>query len=85
MTAEVDETGAGLTVRTLAVTAEAEPSEKIRTSLGLAEGDKVTVRERLHLRERKPVLFATSYLPASIAVGTPIADRRSGRAARTRA
>ncbi|MFI2490162.1 GntR family transcriptional regulator [Promicromonospora kroppenstedtii] len=78
VTAEIDETGAGLVVRTLAVTAEAEPSEKIRTALGLAEGDKVTVRERLHLRERKPVLFATSYLPASIAAGTPIADQEVG-------
>jgi GntR family transcriptional regulator len=78
VTAEIDETGAGLVVRTLAVTAEAEPSEKIRTALGLAEGDKVTVRERLHLRERKPVLFATSYLPAAIAAGTPIADQEVG-------
>lgn len=78
VTAEIDETGAGLTVRTLAVTAEADPSEKVRATLGLAEGDKVTVRERLHLRERKPVLFATSYLPASIAAGTPIADQEVG-------
>ena len=78
VTAEIDETGAGLTVRTLAVTAEADPSEKVRMALSLAEGDKVTVRERLHLRERKPVLFATSYLPASIAVGTPIADQEVG-------
>ena len=79
VTAETDETGAGLTVRTLAVTAEAEPPEKVRTTLGLAEGAKVTVRERLHLRERKPVLFATSYLPSSIAAGTPIADQEVGR------
>ncbi|MFI6424780.1 GntR family transcriptional regulator [Promicromonospora sp. NPDC050880] len=78
VTAETDETGAGLVVRTLAVTAEAEPPEKVRTTLGLAEGDKVTVRERLHLRERKPVLFATSYLPASIAAGTPIAAQEAG-------
>lgn len=78
VTAEIDETGAGLTVRTLAVTAEAEPPEKVRTVLGLAEGGKVTVRERLHLRERKPVLFATSYLPAEIAAGTPIADQDVG-------
>ncbi|GGM36055.1 GntR family transcriptional regulator [Promicromonospora citrea] len=79
VTAEIDETGAGLTVRTLAVTAEADAPEKVRTALGLAEGDKVTVRERLHLRERKPVLFATSYLPASIAAGTPIAERDVGQ------
>jgi GntR family transcriptional regulator len=78
VTAEIDETGAGLTVRTLAVTAEADAPEKVRTALGLAEGDKVTVRERLHLRERKPVLFATSYLPASIAAGTPIAEQQVG-------
>src|SRR5690606_15818960 len=78
VTAEIDETGAGLTVRTLAVTAEADAPEKVRTALGLADGDKVTVRERLHLRERKPVLFATSYLPASIAAGTPIAEREVG-------
>ncbi|MFI9484759.1 GntR family transcriptional regulator [Promicromonospora sp. NPDC052451] len=78
VTAETDETGAGLVVRTLAVTAEAEPPEKVRATLGLAEGDKVTVRERLHLRERKPVLFATSYLPASIAAGTPIAAQEVG-------
>ena len=78
VTAEIDETGAGLTVRTLAVTAEADAPEKVRTTLGLAEGDKVTVRERLHLRERKPVLFATSYLPASIAARTPIAAQEVG-------
>ena len=78
VTAEIDETGAGLTVRTLAVTAEADPPEKVRTALGLAEGAKVTVRERLHLRERKPVLFATSYLPAAVAAGTPIAEQEVG-------
>jgi GntR family transcriptional regulator len=78
VTAEADATGAGLTVRTLAVTAEADPPEKVRATLGLAEGAKVTVRERLHLRERKPVLFATSYLPASIAAGTPIAEQEVG-------
>lgn len=78
VTAEIDETGAGLTVRTLAVTAEADAPEKVRAALGLAKGDKVTVRERLHLRERKPVLFATSYLPAAIAAGTPIAAQDVG-------
>lgn len=78
VTAEVDETGAGLAVRTLAVTAETDPPEKVRTALGLAEGDKVTVRERLHLRERKPVLFATSYLPALLVAGTPIARQDVG-------
>ncbi|MEU4363386.1 GntR family transcriptional regulator [Promicromonospora sp. NPDC023987] len=78
VTAETDETSAGLTVRTLAVTAEADPPEKVRATLGLAEDAKVTVRERLHLRERKPVLFATSYLPAEIAAGTPIADQEVG-------
>ncbi|MCP2265040.1 GntR family transcriptional regulator [Promicromonospora thailandica] len=78
VTAEIDETGAGLTVRTLGVTAEAEPSEKVRTALGLSDGASVTVRERLHLRERKPVLFATSYVPSAIAAGTPIADEEVG-------
>ncbi|WP_206074465.1 GntR family transcriptional regulator [Antribacter gilvus] len=60
------------------VTPEADPTPEVRELLGLADGEKVAVREFRHVRDRKPVLLATSSVPVTIAAGTPIVDPESG-------
>lgn len=46
--------------------------------LGLADGERVIVRDRRYLLDGKPVLLARSYLPASLARGTQIAQPDTG-------
>lgn len=70
--------GADLRVETRTVTREVEPPETVRTGLGLGDGETVTVRERRHVRGRKPLLLATSYVPTSIAAGTAIDEEDAG-------
>ncbi|MCF4123573.1 GntR family transcriptional regulator [Antribacter sp. KLBMP9083] len=70
--------GAGLTVQTMTVASDVAPDDAVRAALRLADGETVTVRERRHLRGRKPLLLATSYVPTSIAAGTPIAEEDAG-------
>lgn len=50
----------------------------VADALGLAAGDPVVVRDRRYLVEGEPVMLATSYLPARIAAGTPIAEADTG-------
>lgn len=46
--------------------------------LGITTGERVVERERRYLLDGRPVLLATSWLPASIAAGTPIARKDTG-------
>ncbi|RPF19607.1 GntR family transcriptional regulator [Myceligenerans xiligouense] len=78
ITPVMDETDAGLTVRTLAVTPAEDPTEEARKALGLQPGVQVTTRERLHVKGRKPMLHGVSYVPTSIAADTPIAEDEIG-------
>lgn len=56
----------------------AAPSDDIRDRLRLDEGDEVVIRSRRYLADGQPVETAVSYLPASLAVGTPIAEADTG-------
>ncbi|MFI6705358.1 GntR family transcriptional regulator [Nonomuraea sp. NPDC050478] len=57
---------------------EAEPPAHVAERLGLGKRDKVLVRSRRYLINGHPVETAVSYLPASIARGTRIADPNTG-------
>ncbi|QYC45785.1 HTH-type transcriptional repressor YvoA [Nonomuraea coxensis DSM 45129] len=57
---------------------ETEPPADVAQRLGLGERDKVLVRSRRYLINGHPVETATSYLPASIASGTRIAEPDTG-------
>ncbi|GAA0529085.1 hypothetical protein GCM10010172_07150 [Paractinoplanes ferrugineus] len=55
------------------------PTQEVSKALGLAEGDQVVVRRRLILADDQPVEIAESYYPASVAVGTPLAEHKKIR------
>lgn len=57
---------------------ETEPPADVAQRLGLGKGDKVLVRSRRYLINGHPVETAVSYLPASIARGTRIAEPDTG-------
>ncbi|MFI6516983.1 GntR family transcriptional regulator [Spirillospora sp. NPDC050679] len=57
---------------------EAPASAEIAARLGLQEGEAVVVRARRYLLNGHPVETATSFLPASIARGTQIAEPNTG-------
>jgi GntR family transcriptional regulator len=46
--------------------------------LGLADGERVIVRDRRYLLDGKPVLLARSYLPASLVSGSQITQPDTG-------
>lgn len=75
--AEVEGAGAKPTVDRIKVTEE-RPSRDIVRRMGLPAKERVVVRRRRYLVDGHPVEFATSYLPASIARGTPITDENPG-------
>ena len=52
--------------------------ERVRTLLALGDGEQVVMRSRRMAMDGKPVLLSRSWLPASIAAGTPIAERETG-------
>jgi GntR family transcriptional regulator len=52
-----------------------EPPDPVRVALKLQPGEQVVVRSRLMLLDDRPVEIATSYYPAAIAAGTPLAER----------
>lgn len=54
------------------------PSPEIRSRLKLSARDRVVVRDRRYLADGRPVETAVSYIPASIARGTKIAEPDSG-------
>jgi GntR family transcriptional regulator len=51
-----------------------EPPDSVRAALRLQPREKVVVRSRLMLLDGRPVEIATSYYPAAIAAGTPLAE-----------
>jgi GntR family transcriptional regulator len=51
-----------------------QPTPEVRDALRLASGEQVVSRRRLILADDQPVEVATSYYPAEIAAGTPLAD-----------
>ncbi len=75
--AEVEGAGAKPTVDRIKVTAE-RPSRDIVRRMGLPANERVVVRRRRYLVDGHPVEFATSYLPAAIAKGTPITEPNPG-------
>lgn len=73
-----DETdGRDLTVDRIQVDEEQAPS-RAALLLDLANDERVIIRSRRYLLGGKPVLSARSYLPASLASGTPIAQPDTG-------
>lgn len=52
-----------------------EPPDSVRAALKLQPGEQVVVRSRLMLLDDRPVEIASSYYPATIAAGTPLAER----------
>jgi GntR family transcriptional regulator len=75
--AEVEGAGARPTVDEITVAEEA-PTDDASALLGLDVGERVIVRRRRYLIDGHPVEFATSYIPASIARGTTIAEPDTG-------
>jgi len=57
---------------------EDDPPPRAAVLLGLADGERVIVRDRRYLLDGKPVLLARSYLPASLVRGTQIAQPDTG-------
>ncbi|MGP4109790.1 GntR family transcriptional regulator [Streptomyces sp. 4N509B] len=68
------DTAPGRTSQRLIEVTELKPPTEVAESLGLDESERVVVRRRLILLDDRPVELATSYYPASIAAGTPLAD-----------
>ncbi|KIF74363.1 GntR family transcriptional regulator [Streptomyces sp. 150FB] len=66
-----------LVVDQLAVSEEPAP-ERVARVLGIALGAAVCVRRRRYVLEGKPVLLATSYLPASLVAGSLITQDDTG-------
>ncbi|MFF3749519.1 GntR family transcriptional regulator [Streptomyces sp. NPDC002018] len=66
-----------LVVDQMRVTEEAAP-ERIATVLGIESGEATWVRSRRFVLDGKPILLATSYLPASLVAGSPITQEDTG-------
>ncbi|MFD3412966.1 GntR family transcriptional regulator [Streptomyces cyaneofuscatus] len=57
---------------------EGAAAENVARVLGLGEGESACIRSRRFVLDGKPVLLATSYLPASLVAGSAIAQRDTG-------
>ncbi|MFE1204124.1 GntR family transcriptional regulator [Streptomyces sp. NPDC058762] len=66
-----------LEVDQVTVSEEAAP-ESVAAVLDLAEGEPVCVRRRRFVLDGKPVLLATSYLPAALVAGSAITQEDTG-------
>jgi len=75
--AETEGVGAKPSVDSITIKEE-KPSQDIALRLGLSDADRVVVRARRYLIDGHPVETATSYIPASIARNTRIAEPNSG-------
>jgi GntR family transcriptional regulator len=75
--AEVESGGHEPAVDSLRVTT-AVPPDEIAELLGLGPREKAVVRARRYLIDGHPVRLGTSYLPASLAVDTPLAEPNPG-------
>lgn len=58
--------------------AETEAPERITVLLGLAEGERVTVRCRRYVLDGKPILRSVSYFPAKLVAGSRITEPDTG-------
>ncbi|MEU7212551.1 GntR family transcriptional regulator [Streptomyces sp. NPDC044989] len=67
-----------LEVDQVTVSEEAAP-ESVAAVLDLAEGEPVCVRRRRFVLDSKPVLLATSYLPAALVAGSAITQEDTGK------
>lgn len=67
-----------LVVDRIAVVESTKAPTHIATVLGLEEDDDVCTRSRRFVLDGKPVLTATSYLPASLVAGSPITQENPG-------
>ena len=67
-----------LEVDRIDVEPEAVPPEEIRVLLGLTGRQRVCSRARRYSLDGKPVLMATSYLPATLVAGTAITRQDTG-------
>jgi GntR family transcriptional regulator len=75
--AEAEKAGVRPTVDEIEVTT-AEPSQAVRERLHLSDDERVAVRSRRYLADGRPIEFAVSFLPMSIAEGTPILAVNTG-------
>src|SRR4051794_1857883 len=76
-TAEIEASGRTPGLDMLEIT-EDRPEPEIRERLSLPPRSKVVVRRRRYLVDGHPVEFATSYIPADLGRGTPIAEPDTG-------
>lgn len=72
-----DTDGRTLSVEDVRVYRE-EASHNVARVLGLDDGGAVWVRSRVYVLDSKPVMFATSYLPAEIVEGSAITQTDTG-------
>jgi GntR family transcriptional regulator len=75
--AEVEGAGSKPTVDRIEVIEELPPTD-VATRLGLNRRAKTVVRRRRYLVDGYPVELATSYIPATLARGTPITEPNPG-------
>ncbi|MFF6893078.1 GntR family transcriptional regulator [Streptomyces microflavus] len=73
----VDTEDRTLVVDQVSVTEQGAP-ERVARVLGVEQGDPVCVRSRRFVLDDKPVLIATSYLPASLVAGSAITREDTG-------
>ncbi|QCW78550.1 GntR family transcriptional regulator [Streptomyces sp. S6] len=73
----VDTEDRTLVVDRVSVTEQGAP-EHVARVLGVEEGEPVCVRSRRFVLDGKPVLLATSYLPAGLVAGSAIAQEDTG-------
>ncbi|MFB6606168.1 GntR family transcriptional regulator [Streptomyces noursei] len=66
-----------LVVDQVAVTEEAAPAA-VAHVLGMASGEPACVRRRRFVLDGKPVLWATSFLPAALVAGSAVVDEDTG-------
>ncbi|MFC9943480.1 GntR family transcriptional regulator [Streptomyces pratensis] len=74
---EVETGDRTLVVDKVDVTEEPAP-DRIAGVLGIAPGDAVCVRRRRFVLDGKPILLATSYLPASLVAGSAVTRKDTG-------
>jgi GntR family transcriptional regulator len=74
---ETETQGRDLVVDQVEVT-EADAPERVRLLLGLSDGAAAVLRSRRYVLDGKPVLLSRSWLPATIASGTPIVQPDPG-------
>ncbi len=75
--AEAEKAGVRPRVDQIEVTRD-DPTAGIRERLRLGAGEKVAIRSRRYLADDRPIETAISYLPLSIAEGTPIVEANTG-------